>query len=72
MQEIFHRALNANTKAVVDTITSKAFMSLCWEHAFEIHERITKTSQGFYSQEADRPTDTYAIRESKNSKYQMR
>ena len=59
--EIFYRALNSKTKAVADTITSGAFMSLRWEQASEILDYITKTNRGWHTREADTPVGAYAI-----------
>ena len=59
--EIFYRALNVNTKAVADTITGGAFMSLRWDQASEILDRVTKTNRGWHTREEDTPAGTYAI-----------
>lgn len=36
-------------------------MSLGWEHAMEIIDQITKTNCRWYTLEADRVADTYAM-----------
>lgn len=49
--DIFYKALNA--KVVADTITSDAFMSLRWEHAYEIVYQIKKINQRWNTRETD-------------------
>lgn len=59
--EICHRALNVNTKVVVDIITSGALMSMQWELSLEILDWISNTKQGKHTWVADRGVDTYVI-----------
>lgn len=45
-----------------DIITSKAFISLRFEQAMKILDRITKTKSGWHTQEVERRASTYTIR----------
>lgn len=44
-----------------DTITSRGFMSLRWEHGFDTLDQITKTNLGCQTQKVDISADTYTI-----------
>lgn len=58
---IIYRALNANTDVIVDTITSEACKSPCWDHASKIIDQNTKFNQRCHTREMNNLVDTYAI-----------
>lgn len=59
--EIFYRGLNANNKAIGDTVTVVAFMRLHWDQAFKILDQITKTKQGWHIHDVEVTAGTYMI-----------
>lgn len=60
--DTFYRALRSSTKPITDTISGEEFMCLHWDQVFEILNQITKTNQGWHTQDMDIPIRTYTIR----------
>lgn len=57
----FYKALNANTKAISDTIFGGDFMSLHWELAIKILVHVSKTNWGMSTYKVVRGANSYAI-----------
>lgn len=51
--EIFYKSLNAKNKIAPDILIGGAFMSLTWELASAIVNRITKTKRGWHRWESN-------------------